>query len=262
MSQIIETQLRTFTGRPAIPGGRELLFLGGSYLNTVFYYVRHYEYTLDLPPGWDVKLLGASELDFLLGCRGLENGTIDCQGNDHIAEACRRVYGRPYITPDPNRLIGLCVGSWHHVTDDPYWDDHIPADLAPCGGQGEIVSLNEVIDRVSPEIRLRLELVKSLMIADCDFFMISLPPTSAYYGQGARKMYLHSICNILYQTAINSLGLGCLDLAWTGIDHDGFLAPTMWGDFDDLHAHKDNYGRLIWPKIISFLNEHNWTFKS
>lgn len=241
---------------------REFLLLGGSHLNSLISLISlltQPDGGQYLPPGWALKIVTCSDLDFVGGMNLTPAGEIDCQRQAALSQSCQSAYGQPIIPLDPERIIGLSLGSWHHAADDPIWLSHYPADLP--SGPGSPISLHEVMERIQPEVITRVRVMAMLRGAGHRFFLIPAPPPS-FFHEGAvagappgTVLYIHNLCAALFRTAMAELNLTWADCSGRDLDPNGFLRPELSLSFNNSHARGRDYGRLLWPAVLERINE-------
>lgn len=238
---------------------KELLLLGGSHLNTLISLLTQPDGGQYLPPGLTLKIVACSDLDFVGGMRLTPAGEIDCRAQATLSQSCQSAYGQPIIPRDPERIIGLSLGSWHHAADDPIWLSRYPADLP--SGPGSPISLHEVVERIRPVVSSRVRLLNMLREAGHRFFVIPVPPPP-FFHEGAvagappgTVLYIHNLCAALFRAAMVELNLPWADCSGRDLDPNGFLRPELSLSFNNSHARGRDYGRLLWPAVLERINE-------
>ncbi|MDR1922430.1 MAG: hypothetical protein LBS31_11940 [Candidatus Adiutrix sp.] len=239
---------------------KELLLLGGSHHNSLISLLNGDNGKRLLPAGCRLKIVSCSDLDFSFAVDVNATGDIDCLKHPNLKQACLNAYNQTLIKYDPDRVIGLSLGSWHHAVDDPIWLSRYPADLAPVDQQREPISLNEVVERILPEVRLRVEVIKKFLRTRHRFFVIPVPPPS-FFHEGAvagipphTVLYIHNLCAVLFKTALEALKVTLANTpAVRTMEPNGFLRPELSCNFGDHHARGLEYGRRLWPGVEELL---------
>jgi hypothetical protein len=251
----------------------EILLTGGCHIQYLWYYLRDNEPYPPLPDKWTVKAMITStmrgriisEVDFIKSVRVAPNGDIDCRNSSVIAQLCQEVYGEPWIRVDPARIIAVSMGTWHHSVNLPFWRTHYPADLAPFHGQYLPVSTGEVIERILPDVAVRIELARRLAASPNRFFIVTSPPAPLAHQAIAKEgispatvRYIHLLCQKLYTAAMERLGIPYIDYYMDGLDGYGFLSPDMTFQFADCHARAFKIGQLHWDRLVDFLRKSGY----
>lgn len=241
---------------------KELLLLGGSFMAPFIDYLKTNESMKNSSP-YPIKAVACSDLDFCASVRLSPQGDIDCRGHAFLSRSCREAYGGDIIPFNPGRLICLGIGGWHHAVDDPIWKNHYPADLSPDWDQTTPLAINETVDRILPEIQLRVETARRFAETQNSFFVILVPPMifrNAALASGIpprTARYVNSLCVILFKRALERLGVNYLDGPGLGFDPNSFFKPEYFHKADDGHANAA-YTASYWQSITEFLDRNKW----
>jgi hypothetical protein len=244
---------------------KELLLLGGSHLPALVSHLKNIiKFNRTLPSGYIPKWVACTDLDVTLSLKSDNQSNLHCKGVKILEESCRKEYGAPVIPYDPERIICLCIGSWHHACDDPIWLTHYPAEVEPDLTQTTPISTFEVINRISPEVFLRVQLLLNLISGKrLNLFLVVTPPTilcqlAALDCIPPRTlMYVTQLCYSLFVRSLLSLKIQFVDISEKVLDNDKFLRYDYCINFGDSHANS-KYGQVLWENISNLLETNNW----
>lgn len=240
----------------------ELLLLGGSHMAQIISYAQsRSNAAIGAPKNFEIKSVCCSDLDFSATFDVTPERALDCRGHAYLARSCQQTYGGHLIPYIPNRIICVLIGNWHHVVDDPIWTTRYPAELLPGVEQSVPVSVNEIIERIWPEVYIRVKVMAALLRGGQRFFAAFTPYIPLFQatkmGVPPRTVqYLHGLCHVLYKNALTSLGIKYVSNPQSFISPDGFLKPELC-TYNNSHAN-DKYVGLYWDQIRFYLDQHEW----
>jgi hypothetical protein len=244
---------------------KELLLLGGSHQASLISYLKDINsFKKPLKNSYYIKAVGCSDLDLVYNLKIDQNCNLILNSFQQLAQSCIEEYGVPYISYDPERIICLSLGSWHHAISDPIWQTHYPAEIEPDINQVIPISTSEVINRIFNNVLIRLSLIISLLLSNkLNLFVVIPPPipitneASNLYIPIKTAKYINFLCYKMYINSLSTLKIKYIDIIDSVLDYNGYLKYEYCSRYADSHAN-NKYANLLWKHILNLLDENDW----